>query len=49
MCLEVFQAILKSKTGSNLYMDDPDLYNKITSCVDIVEYQLSKQQLQKPQ
>jgi hypothetical protein len=44
MGIEVLRDILKSKTGANLYMDEPSLYNKINLCIDVLDYQLSRQQ-----
>lgn len=41
-CLDVFQTILKSRTGRSLYTDEPDLYNTITQTVNILEYRLQE-------
>ena len=49
MGIEVLKEVLRSKTGANLYMDEPSLYNKINLCIDVLDYQLSRQQKPKKQ
>lgn len=39
--VELLRTILKSKTGSTLYLDDPSLYDKIVETVEEFEYILS--------
>lgn len=39
----VLKAILQSKTGSSLYLDDPDIYDQINLAIDSIEYTISKQ------
>lgn len=39
----VLKAILQTKTGSSLYLDDPDIYDQINLAIDSIEYTISKQ------
>ena len=43
-CLEVFQKILKSRTGYSLYIDEPEIYNSINETINILEYRLHEDQ-----
>jgi hypothetical protein len=39
----VLKAILQSKTGSSLYINDADIYEQINVAIDAIEYTISKQ------
>lgn len=39
-CLEIFQELLKTRTGNQLYMEEPELYNTISQTINILEYRL---------